>query len=358
VREGFRAAAAGRDAPPPGPGLGLIGPGGLLSAPGRWFLLGVFLTALLFLFLPKKAYASWSPGFLSLSPWRFAQTVAEYSRSHPVFSDLGASSPEAVDSFNLLAALDVFRGERGVGSEARPRAGVTRAEMSALLVRLLGEEAQAQVLAESGAWRRMSSVFRDGGELEELSWARGPVARAWELGLIQGRPDGRFAPREGVTLAEALTMVLRLLGREKEAREPVLGEIPPWPEGEMALGRSLGLLDWAGEDPSPGKALTREEVALLLDRTLRVSRRDPASGEERGPLLGDPRRYPLEAGLLREILPGGRVELETGEGAKVRRLGTRVVVRGAGKLEGLLGRRVRLVSLSGQAEVVYVEPAR
>lgn len=315
--------------------------------------------ALLLLLLPLPARAA-SPGLLSLSPWRFAQTVAEYSRSHPVFSDLGASSPEAVDAFNLLAALDVFRGERGVGSEARPRAGVTRAEMSALLVRLLGEERMAQVLADTGAWRGMFRVFRDLAELEDPSWAwaRGPLARAWELGLVQGRPDGRFAPREGVTLGEALTMALRLLGREGEAREPVLGETPPWPEGEMRLGRELELLGWAGEDPDPGRSLAREEVALLLDRVLRVPRRDPRTGEKLPPLLGDPRHYPLEAGVLGEILPGGRVELDTGGEVRVRKLGTRVVVRGAGRLEGLLGRRVKLVSLAGQAEVVYVEATR
>ena len=74
---------------------------------------------------------------------------------------------------------------------------ISRAEAAALLGRLVAP-------GYSG-----DTSFTDNDQIPE--WARNPVAATVSKGLIQGNPDGTFAPENGLTRAEAATIIARLL---------------------------------------------------------------------------------------------------------------------------------------------------
>ncbi|WP_168121491.1 S-layer homology domain-containing protein [Paenibacillus sp. HB172176] len=83
------------------------------------------------------------------------------------------------------------------------RAGreITRTEMTAMLVRALGIEPEANA----------RSSFADAEQIP--SWAGSYAAAAAEHGLIRGRGGNRFAPNEFATRAEAVKAVLNVLAQ-------------------------------------------------------------------------------------------------------------------------------------------------
>ena len=115
--------------------------------------------------------------------------------------------------------------------------------------------------ARGSAYRTRFSDVPGGG------WAA-PYSSIWpaEEGLVSGYGDGRFGPDDPVTVGQAVTVVLRLLGYTAE-------EIGPfWPEDYLAKAADLGLTD--GIQAQSGDTLTRGEAARLLYAMLQADSDD------------------------------------------------------------------------------------
>ena len=137
-----------------------------------------------------------------------------------------------------------------------PDDALTRAQFCKLAILTEGHGDQAQ----GSAYRTRFSDVPGGG------WAAPYINLACEEGLFAGYGDGRFGPDDPVTVGQAVTVVLRLLGYTAE-------EIGPfWPEDYLNKAGALGLLD--GLPADGGAGLTRGDAALLLYRVLRQTDRD------------------------------------------------------------------------------------
>ena len=110
-----------------------------------------------------------------------------------------ANTAEAVDA---LAALGVVKGNPD--GTFKPESSITRAEMAAMLVRVLGHSDLA-----AGS----TSSFKDA----KGKWYDGEVAIAQSLGLTNGYPDGTFKGENNVSYTEAITMIMRALGYNNKA---------------------------------------------------------------------------------------------------------------------------------------------
>lgn len=127
-----------------------------------------------------------------------------------------------------------------------PEDGLTRAQFCKLAVLAEGHGSQAA----GSAYR---SLFSD---VSGTSWALAYINLAHEEGLVAGKGDGTFGPDEAVTLSQAVTVCLRLLGYAD-------GDIGPfWPEDYLSRAAKLGLLE--GVSAGGSDALTRGQAALLL----------------------------------------------------------------------------------------------
>ncbi|MGI6028278.1 MAG: S-layer homology domain-containing protein [Candidatus Heteroscillospira sp.] len=150
------------------------------------------------------------------------------------------------EMLEVLSALGVMNGdERG---ELNLEQNVTRAQFAKMAVAAsrLGTAGSAAV-----------SPFND---VASGHWAAGYLAAAAEYGWLNGYPDGSFRPEEAVTLAQAVTVLEKLLGYKD-------GDFTSgWPEGQMALGEKLGLT--AGVQRGSGETLTRLDCARLVYNTL------------------------------------------------------------------------------------------
>ncbi|MBB6674852.1 S-layer homology domain-containing protein [Cohnella nanjingensis] len=95
----------------------------------------------------------------------------------------------------------------------RPEQSITRAEMAALLAGLPQREGEAASVAE----------FTD----TVGHWAQAAIRQAHAAGLLNGYPDGRFLPKQALSRAEAVAIVNKLLGRKpEEDGEPRFADVP------------------------------------------------------------------------------------------------------------------------------------
>ena len=91
--------------------------------------------------------------------------------------------------------------------------------------------------------------------------------------IISGYPDGKFYPDRTVSLGQAVTILLRMLGYKDEA----IGGV--WPASYMSAAARIKLTDGV-ESTNPSAPLTRKDAAQLFVNLLRS---DCVGGEEGAP---------------------------------------------------------------------------
>lgn len=133
-----------------------------------------------------------------------------------------------------------------------PEGEITRAEFAAIIVRLLGQDAQAD-----GA--KASTQFVD---VPADHWAAGYVNIAVQAQVINGYGDGNFGPDDLVEYQDAITMMVRALGYE-----PAIGSAG-YPTGYLTKAGELGLT--TGVNGTNGVAINRGTVAQIAFNALDV----------------------------------------------------------------------------------------
>lgn len=147
-----------------------------------------------------------------------------------------------------LESMDIVTGYED--DTFRPDNNVTRAEFCAFLVRLMDDVTTSN----------FGQSFTD---VTASHWAYSNVQIAYELGILQGNGDGTFAPDRNVTVAEAVTATLRVLGYTSSD----IGYF--WPNDYMNYATSLGLLDEIEKDYND--EMTRADVVNLLVASIKLS---------------------------------------------------------------------------------------
>ncbi len=133
---------------------------------------------------------------------------------------------------------------------------VTRAEYAKMLV-------AASTYQDKISGASNSSPFKD---VPYTHWAAGYIKTAVEQGWLSGYLDGSYKPGNTVTLEEAATGVLKLLGY---STEDFSGS---YPYGQLALYESLGLD--ANITASQGTAMTRRNMMYLFYNLLNAETKD------------------------------------------------------------------------------------
>lgn len=152
-----------------------------------------------------------------------------------------------------LMALGIVTGRPG-GIYA-PDDTISRAEFAAIIVRALGYE---KVAAASMGTTTFSDVAPN-------FWAAGYINIATSLKIIKGRGDGTFGPNDPVLYQDAVTMIVRALGREAYAESK-----GGYPIGYLLDADFLGFTD--GVDGVANLPASRGIVALLVDnaKTIKI----------------------------------------------------------------------------------------
>ena len=175
------------------------------------------------------------------------------------FTDI--TDPAVAEAAEVLRLLGVVNGTGGTAFN--PGGTLTRAEFCKMAIEIMGkgEEASAQM---------NRTIFLD---VKGDHWARGYInlAASTRLGggedgsgemLMVGVGDGTFRPNQTITFAEAVTIMMRILGYT--ASDVASGS--SWYSGYLASAAVIGLTD--GVSLAWNSTITRGQTAILFENML------------------------------------------------------------------------------------------
>ena len=167
-----------------------------------------------------------------------------------------AAQPDVVDTefeeaAGKLAALRVMEGFPD--GEFKPFENITRAQFARIAVSALALDTAAEL---SVGATQFNDVPAD-------HWASGYINVATQRGLILGYGDGNYGPEDQLTYAQAVTILVRLVGLG-----PVVEKEGTWPANYIGRAANEGILK--GVTVSGSENAVRGTVAKMLVNTLEV----------------------------------------------------------------------------------------
>lgn len=161
------------------------------------------------------------------------------------FPDVAADA-EYAEAAAYLSENGIMEGD--TSGNFNPDKYVTRAQMAAIICRMLGEEETS----------KGSTGFSD---VPASYWASGYIIKATELGAINGYQDGTFKPDNTVTYEQAIAMIVRAMNLEEHA--VAMGG---YPDGYVKVAIENGYTSRVSAQK--GEQLNRGEIAILVKNAI------------------------------------------------------------------------------------------
>ena len=173
--------------------------------------------------------------------------------SNAAFKDADKVSATYAEAVDVLAGMKVFQGY--TDGSFQPEGSITRAEVAAIVYRLYtGDVTDKQA--------SLYATYNKFNDMNGAAWAKGYIGYCGNAGLVKGYDAKTFGPSDKVTGYQALAMILRAVGYDKN------GEFTgaDWQLHVAQTAQQLGILkNVKGVDLNA--AASRELVAELLFRT-------------------------------------------------------------------------------------------
>ena len=138
-----------------------------------------------------------------------------------------------------------------------PQANITRAEVAAIIYRLMTPESRAK-------FSSADCMFSD---VQAGMWFNESVCTLVKAGIISGYPDGTFKPNQSITRAEFSSMIARMFSVSyvgNNSFEDINGH---WAQSYMNILSKLGILKGdSNGNANPDANLTRAEAAAMCNR--------------------------------------------------------------------------------------------
>lgn len=163
-----------------------------------------------------------------------------------VFTDVPNDGSERAVAVGVLSELGIISG-MGDGTFS-PYSHLTRAQAAKIAVCIMGKTKEAVVTTDA---------FSD---VKSTHWYSGYVNVVAKEDIITGYPDGSFGAEDTLTYAQAITIIVRLLGYGASD----VGY--KWPQGYLDKAQVLNLTE--GMVFEPNAAITREAAAVIIYRAL------------------------------------------------------------------------------------------
>ncbi len=169
-----------------------------------------------------------------------------------VASKIVTSFPDVSSNISLkqsvekLALLGIING--GTDGLFHPDSLVTREQFAKMIV-------SAANLATAANIATNSTTFAD---VPSARWSSGYIRTAASNGMLNGYPDGLFHPTSKITYAQAMTIMIRMLGYEES---DLAGT---WPQNYITKAASIQLTN--GLSYNANDELTRADCVVLIER--------------------------------------------------------------------------------------------
>lgn len=167
------------------------------------------------------------------------------------------------ESVAELLRLEIVNGYED--GSFRPQNEMSRAEFTKTMIMMMGLGDAVKLYPDES---RFSDLGKD-------HWAAGYINLAVEQGIIEGYPDGTFRPDHQIGYAEALKIVINILGYYPDNNQE-------WPYNFILKASQLQIISDV-EIASPDAGVCRKDAAVLIYKTLSV----PVADEDASCTLQD-----------------------------------------------------------------------
>jgi len=163
------------------------------------------------------------------------------------------------DAIEVLGALEIMIGDAETGA-FRPNDTIKRSEFAKVAVTSMG-------LGNIASSSEHATKYPD---VVENHWANGYINVATNQGIVIGDDEGNFRPDDTITYAEAVTVLVRLVGHTPAAEKK-----GGFPTGYVSVASQLGITNnaVAGNDSS----VLRGMVAQMTNNALTVKKMEQTS---------------------------------------------------------------------------------
>ena len=179
------------------------------------------------------------------------------------FQDI--SDPATAVNADILRLMGVVDGTGG--NYFNPNGSLTRAEFCTMVVNFMQRRDEVPVYATRTIFSDVTASHWGLGYVNLAASINVGTAEA-PIALISGVGDGRFDPDARITLAQAATILIRVLGYSDEQTGAV------WPQSYLNLAASIGLTD--GISAGTYDEITRAQAAQLFVNALSCKKGDGA----------------------------------------------------------------------------------
>lgn len=245
---------------------------------------------------------------------QYNNSVLQYSASLPEFDIMGVSTDRMIgisDSLKMegfpvktrlmvpnanhlrghwaeadikaLYSLEVFNGEP---KNFNPQEVMTRAEFADAIVHAAKEVPADTTITNTRTSRTSKSkqeeILSPFEDVAVGSKYFDNINNAYKRGIISGRGNDRFAPDDYLTMADAVTIIIRALGLEAMAPAGGVttsfiddGEIPAYARNHVYVAQRIGLV--LGDERGylkPREYLTKSRAAVVINKLINYMRDD------------------------------------------------------------------------------------
>ena len=173
--------------------------------------------------------------------------------SNAAFKDADKIAANYNEAVQVLSGMGVFKGDNN--GNFNPESAITRAEVAAIVYRLYTGDVKDNQAA-------LYATYNKFADMNNAKWAAGYIGYCANAGLIKGYSDTKFGPLDSVTGYQALAMILRAVGYDKN------GEFSgqAWQLHVAQTAQQLGILRTIKNIDLNAPA-SRQLVAEILFRT-------------------------------------------------------------------------------------------
>lgn len=190
-----------------------------------------------------------------------------FAANNSAFTDVDGNEYYA-NAAEALAELDILEGYDD-GSFGATR-DITRAEMAAIICRMLDKENDAEKV----------KGITDFEDVSSSHWAAGYINYASDNGIIEGDGDGKFRPEDNVKYEEAIKMVVCAVG----LGDDVTVDPKDWSKEYLEIADDNGITD--DVKGRKGNASPRGDVAVMVYNSLTYDLATPVASLEGGSYTG------------------------------------------------------------------------
>lgn len=174
--------------------------------------------------------------------------IAAFADSSGAFPDIPSNASYA-EAVAVLSEMGIVTGDDK--GNFNPNSTIKRSEAATIICRLMSVEDEAKSMKKQ--------IFTD---VPAQHWAVGYVAKAVEMGVINGFGDGTFKPDDPITYEQMIKLLICAWGYSDSAIEA-----GGYPNGYLNVAKQLGIansLSFKGPDFAPRSAVAVMAYEMLF----------------------------------------------------------------------------------------------